>query len=183
MKKLTSKVFRTYNASFLMQIELRKITKNFKDYDKVDKVKKLKHLYDMANLKVAKLCNHQRAATTSSSNQLDKTNKQITEIKNKIAKLNREKKKKQEEGKKVTALNKKIATQQKKMQDLKNRKKIQTESKTLSAGTSKINYIDPRITIAFLKRNDMMDEIDKFFNKSQQNQFEWAMEVQDDFLF
>ena len=183
MKKLTSKVFRTYNASYLMQIELRKITKKFADYDKPDKVKKLKHLYDMANLKVAKLCNHQRATTTSSSKQVERTNERINELRLKINRLKREKKKKQNEGKKVTALNKRIVSHQKRMRDLKNKKKLQIESKSLSAGTSKINYIDPRITIAFLKRNNMMDEIDKFFNKSHQSQFEWAMDIGDDFIF
>lgn len=184
MKKLTSKVFRTYNASFLMQIELRKITKNFKDKDNnADKVSSLKYLYDMANLKVAKLCNHQKAVTTSNTKQLEKTNDQMSQIKAKINKFKREKKKKQDEGKKVTAINKKIATQQKKMKSLGNKKKLQTESKSLSTGTSKINYIDPRITISFLKQNDIMDSIDKFFNKSHQSQFEWAMSVDKDFTF
>lgn len=183
MKKLTSKVFRTYNASYLMQIELRKIVKNFIDLDEPDKVAKLKHLYDMANLKVAKLCNHQRAVTTSSSQQLEKTNDRINEIRLKINRLKREKKKKLDEGKKVTSLNKRIVSLQNKMRDVKNKKKLQVESKSLSAGTSKINYIDPRITIAFLKRLDIIDSIDKFFNKSQQSQFEWAMNVDYDFVF
>jgi DNA topoisomerase I len=183
MKKLTSKVFRTYNASYLMQIEMRKISKKFKNYDKPDKAKKFKHLYEMANLKVAKLCNHQRAATTSSSKQLEKTSEKINELRLKINRFKREKKKKQDEGKKVTALNKRITAHQKRMRTLKNKKKLQTESKSLSAGTSKINYIDPRITIAFLKRNDLMDSIDKFFNKSHQNQFEWAMDIGTDFMF
>lgn len=183
MKKLTSKVFRTYNASFLMQAELRKISQKFKDYDEADKITKFKHLYEMANLKVAKLCNHQRAATTSSSNALEKTNEQINELRLKINRLNREKKKKLDEGKKATSLNKRIANHQKRMRTLKNKKKLQTESKSLSTGTSKINYIDPRITIAFLKRNGLDDEMDKFFNKAQQSQFEWAMDVSDSFIF
>ena len=183
MKKLTSKVFRTYNASFLMQAELRKITQKFKDYDGADKVAKFKHLYEMANLKVAKLCNHQRASTTGSAKSLEKTNEQINDLRLKINRLKREKKKKADEGKKTTALNKRIANHQKRMRTLKNKKKLQTESKSLSTGTSKINYIDPRITIAFLKRSDLMDEIDKFFNKAQQSQFEWALDVSDTFNF
>ena len=183
MKKLTSKVFRTYNASYLMQIELRKISKNFKDYDKPDKVSALKHLYDMSNLKVAKLCNHQRATTTGNTKQLEKTNEQIQKLKLNINKLKRDKKKKQDEGKAITAINKNIASKQKKIKLLNNKKKLQTESKTLSAGTSKINYIDPRITISFLKQNNVMDSIDKFFNKSHQKLFEWAMDIDEDFTF
>lgn len=186
MKNLTSKVFRTYNASFLMQIELRKISTKFADYDesnKSNKAQKFKHLYEMANLKVAKLCNHQRAATNSTSNVLEKTNEQINTLRLLINRLKREKTKKQDEGKQTSAINKRIATQQKKMQVLKNKKTLQTESKTLSAGTSKINYIDPRITIAFLKRNDIFDSIDKFFNKTHQKQFDWAMDTDANYIF
>jgi DNA topoisomerase-1 len=183
MKKLTSKVFRTYNASYLMQIELRKITKILKDYDKPDKIQKFKHLYEMANLKVAKLCNHRKAETTSSSKNLENTNKKINDIRLKINRLNRERKKKQEAGKKITAINKRITSQQNKMKVLKNKKKLQIESKSLSTGTSKINYIDPRITISFLKNNNLMDSIDKFFNKSHQKHFEWAMDVDSNYMF
>lgn len=93
MKKLTSKVFRTYNASYLMQIELKKIIKSMNNYDKNDKITKIKHLYDMANLKVAKLCNHQREATKSSGVMIQKTLDKIEIIKNKINKLKKKKKK------------------------------------------------------------------------------------------
>lgn len=79
------------------------------------------------------------------------------------------------------AINKKIANLQTKLKTLKNKKSLQSEAKTLSAGTSKINYIDPRITIAFLKNLGLVDSIDKFFNKSQQNQFVWAMDVNSEF--
>ena len=95
----------------------------------------------------------------------------------------RDKKKKQDEGKAITAINKNIASKQKKIKQLNNKKKLQTESKTLSAGTSKINYIDPRITISFLKQNNIIDSIDKFFNKSHQKLFEWAMDIDEDFTF
>lgn len=183
MKKLTSKVFRTYNASYLMQLELRKITNKYKDYDKPDKLTKIQHEYDLANLKVAKLCNHQKLATKSSGQQLQKTQEKLKEHKSKLNKLKREKKKKIEKGLKTTAINKRIQTVQDKIKMVKNKKLIQTESKTLSAGTSKTNYIDPRITVAFLKSNNIIDGIDKFFSKTHQSQFEWAMSVPADFKF
>jgi DNA topoisomerase-1 len=183
MKKLTSKVFRTFNASYLMQIELRKITAKYKDYDKDDKLQKIKHEYDMANLKVAKLCNHQREANKSSTTQIEKTDTKISELKSKLRKLKKEKEKRLEKGSKTTAINKKIANLQEKIKLFRNKKTLQTESKTLSTGTSKTNYIDPRITISFLKANNLMDGIDKFFTKAQQTQFAWAMDVDSDFRF
>jgi len=132
MKKLTSKVFRTFNASYLMQIELRKITAKYKDYDKDDKLQKIKHEYDMANLKVAKLCNHQREANKSSTTQIEKTDTKISELKSKLRKLKKEKEKRLEKGSKTTAINKKIANLQEKIKLFKNKKTLQTESKTLS---------------------------------------------------
>lgn len=183
MKKLTSKVFRTFNASYLMQIELRKISLKYKDYDKSDKVQKLLHEYEMANLKVAKLCNHQKEVSKSSSSQLEKTDTYIKELKSKLRKLKREKDAKIENGKKTASVNKRIIAIQQKIKNLKNKKSRQTESKSLSSGTSKINYIDPRITIAFLKTNNIIDKIDKFFNKSHQTQFTWAFEADSDYKF
>lgn len=183
MKKLTSKVFRTFNASYLMQIELKKITNKYKDYDKPDKLIKMHHEYEMANLKVAKLCNHQKEATKSTGERIEKTQQKLSDLQCKLRKLKKEKDKKIEKGVKTTAINKRILTLQTKIKDVKNKKSLQTESKTLSAGTSKINYIDPRITIAFLKSNNLMEGIDKFFNKTHQKQFAWAIDVNSDFKF
>ncbi len=183
MKKLTSKVFRTYNASFLMQNELKKITAKYKDYNKSDKLQKLHHEYEMVNLKVAKLCNHQKVASKSSGQQLEKTHDKISELTQKLTKLKREKDKKIFEGKTTSGINKKIISLQQKIKNLKNKKTLQSESKTLSAGTSKTNYIDPRITISFLKTNGIFDGIDKFFSKTHQNQFTWAMGVEETFKF
>lgn len=183
MKKLTSKVFRTYNASFLMQNELKKITAKYKDYDKSDKLQKLHHEYEMVNLKVAKLCNHQKVASKTSGQQLEKTHEKITELTQKLNKLKREKDKKIAEGKTTSGINKKITSLQQKIKNLKNKKTLQSESKTLSAGTSKTNYIDPRITVAFLKTNGIFEGIDKFFSKTHQNQFTWAMGIEETFKF
>lgn len=183
MKKLTSKVFRTFNASYLMQIELKKISNKYKDYDKEDKLAKIHHEYEMANLKVAKLCNHQKVVSKSSGDKIEKTQTKLQELQTQLRKLKREKDKKIEKGSKTTTINKRIATLQQKIKAVKNKKSLQSESKTLSAGTSKINYIDPRITVAFLKANNLMDGLDKFFNKTHQKQFVWAMDVDESFKF
>jgi DNA topoisomerase I len=135
------------------------------------------------NLKVAKLCNHQKVASKTSGQQLEKTLEKITELTQNLKKLKREKDKKISEGKSTQGINKKILSLQQKIKNLKNKKSLQSESKTLSAGTSKTNYIDPRITIAFLKTHQIFDGIDKFFSKTHQNQFTWAMSVEETFKF
>lgn len=53
--------------------------------------------------------------------------------------------------------------------------------KTVALGTSKINYMDPRITIAWCKRNEV--PLEKVFNKSLLAKFKWAMEVEPPFAF
>ena len=43
----------------------------------------------------------------------------------------------------------------------------------VSLGTSKINYMDPRITISWCKRNEV--PIEKLFPKTLLKKFAWAM--------
>eukprot|EP00244_Chara_vulgaris_P013789 TRINITY_DN8163_c1_g5_i1.p1 TRINITY_DN8163_c1_g5~~TRINITY_DN8163_c1_g5_i1.p1 ORF type:complete len:109 (-),score=21.69 TRINITY_DN8163_c1_g5_i1:3-329(-) len=59
--------------------------------------------------------------------------------------------------------------------------RIKDELKTVALGTSKINYMDPRITIAWCKRHEV--PIEKIFNKSLLAKFAWAMEVSPDYRF
>lgn len=164
MKGLTSKVFRTYNASHLMQIELNKIAEqlNSRIGKTGDLLQEVKYLYNLANLKVAKLCNHQKILSQSASTSLSKINEKIKELKQKASKTE---------------------AQKKRLVTLKNKKKLATASKTLAAGTSKINYIDPRITIAFLKKMGLIDQISAFFNESQRKQFAWAIDIADTYKF
>ncbi len=55
------------------------------------------------------------------------------------------------------------------------------EMKTISLDTAKQNYIDPRISIGFLKKFKI--DIDKVFTKKLQERFKWAMEVDETFRF
>jgi len=47
-------------------------------------------------------------------------------------------------------------------------------NKEVALGTSKINYMDPRITAAWCKKVDL--PIEKIFNKTLQAKFPWAMD-------
>ena len=53
--------------------------------------------------------------------------------------------------------------------------KHKDDNKEVSLGTSKINYMDPRITVAWCKRNEV--PIEKVFSKTLRNKFNWAMAV------
>ncbi|CAD6504169.1 BgTH12-05903 [Blumeria graminis f. sp. triticale] len=52
-------------------------------------------------------------------------------------------------------------------------------NKEVALGTSKINYIDPRLTVVFAKKFDV--PIEKFFSKTLREKFNWAIDsIEDD---
>jgi DNA topoisomerase-1 len=53
--------------------------------------------------------------------------------------------------------------------------KNKEDNKAVALGTSKINYMDPRITIAWCKRREV--PIEKIFTKTLRSKFAWAMSV------
>jgi len=55
------------------------------------------------------------------------------------------------------------------------------DNKEVALGTSKINYMDPRISVAFCKRNEV--PIEKIFSKTLRDKFNWAMAVTPDWEF
>jgi DNA topoisomerase-1 len=163
MNDLTAKVFRTFNASNLFANELETITKKYMDYTKDDKFDLLLDGFNKANAKVALLCNHQKNISKNFNEQTDKLKEQIKAL--------REKKQNSKNPKKYES----------KIRTLKTKLGLKQELKNLSLGTSKINYIDPRITVAFMKTHDI--PIDKIFNKSLQEKFKWAFEIDKNFEF
>ena len=163
MKGLTSKVFRTYNASELFQKELTKINEK---YNKVDiNVSILMDEYNKANAKVALLCNHQKNINKSLKQQLEKINDTIKNYKQKLKTAK-------------SASKKKIREQIKKC---KSKRELKTQLKNISLGTSKSNYIDPRITVAFMKKHNL--PLDKIFSKTLREKFRWAFDVDQSYIF
>lgn len=55
------------------------------------------------------------------------------------------------------------------------------ENKTTALGTSKINYIDPRLTFAWCAKHDV--PIEKMFTKTLRDKFKWAAETPADWVF
>jgi len=59
--------------------------------------------------------------------------------------------------------------------------KHKDDNKDVALGTSKINYMDPRISVAWCKRNEV--PIEKVFSKTLRDKFNWAMAVTPDWEF
>ena len=68
-----------------------------------------------------------------------------------------------------------------KISNYKSKMELVKEMKNISLGTSKANYIDPRITIAFMKKHNL--DINKIFSKTLQEKFKWAFDVDENFRF
>ncbi|WJX43686.1 DNA topoisomerase 1 alpha [Trifolium repens] len=187
MPGLTAKVFRTYNASFTLDDKLAKDTK---DGDVAEKMV----VYNHANKEVAIICNHQRSVSKSHSAQMTKLNEKIDELQAVLKELkvdlDRARKgkppTKSSDGKSKRnlapeALEKKISQTNAKIVKMQRDMRTKEDLKTIALGTSKVNYLDPRITVAWCKRHEV--PIEKIFNKSLIAKFAWAMDVDPDFRF
>ena len=170
MKGLTAKVWRTYNASLLFQKEIDKIKED--QVSKINPNERLNYLiamFNQANTAVALLCNHQKNANSSLDNMLDKIDDRLKELK---------KKKNQEQEKKN---NDKVKNIEAKIKSLKLKKDTKLKMKNVSLGTSKNNYIDPRIIFSFIKKFEIPPE--KLFTKVLLKRFQWATKVDKDYKF
>ncbi|XP_041990284.1 DNA topoisomerase 1 alpha-like isoform X2 [Salvia splendens] len=151
-------------------------------------------VYQHANKEVAIICNHQRTVSKSHSAQMTRLNEKIDELKGVLEELRtdlaRVKKGKpplmRSDGKSKRNLNpdsleKKISQTTAKIEKMERDKDTKEDLKTVALGTSKINYLDPRITVAWCKRHEV--PIEKIFNKSLLAKFAWAMDVDPGFRF
>jgi DNA topoisomerase I len=158
LPNLTAKVFRTYKASSILQAEL---SENIPDPDDATHEKKL--VYDRVNIEVAKALNHKKMGGTSGE-RVEKLKEKIKEAK--------EKKKKSTTPKQKASAQKSIDT---------NTAKLEEAQYNISTSTSKVNYLDPRITVAWCKQGEV--PIEKIYNKTQLAKFVWAMETPAEWRF
>lgn len=180
MPGLTAKVFRTYNASITLQEQLEKLTKEN------DNITAKVLSYNRSNRAVAILCNHQRAAPKTHEKSMENLVVKIETKKEAVAKAEKEFKaiKKAKTGGKVEVDKKKKAVERLKdqLEKLETQQVDKEENKTIALGTSKLNYLDPRISIAWCKKYDV--PIEKVYNKTQREKFRWAIEMAGpDFVF
>ncbi len=61
------------------------------------------------------------------------------------------------------------------------RKQDKSDNKAIALTTSKVNYMDPRISVSWCKLKQV--PIEKIYNKSILVKFPWAMEVEKDFVW
>jgi DNA topoisomerase-1 len=168
MPGLTAKCFRTYNASFTLQQQLDKLT------NANDSIHEKMLSYNRANRQVAILCNHQRAVPKTHEKSMDN-------LKNKIKEKKKELKEAKEEREKARAakdkdrLDKKISRCKEALKKLKTNKTDKDENKQIALSTSKLNYLDPRISVAWCRKFNV--PIEKIYNKTQREKFQWAIEM------
>ncbi|XP_053321970.1 DNA topoisomerase I, mitochondrial isoform X2 [Spea bombifrons] len=185
MDGLTAKVFRTYNASITLQDQLKELTND------EDSVAAKILSYNRANRAVALLCNHQRALpkTFEKSMQnlqakIDAKEEQLKDAKKGLKKAKREHKDSQSSKSKKDMEKKKSLCDR--LEDQLMKLKLQAtdkeENKQIALGTSKLNYLDPRITVAWCKKFGV--PIEKIYNKAQREKFAWAIDMtNEDFEF
>jgi DNA topoisomerase-1 len=158
MEGLTAKVWRTYNASMLFQKELDKVNPNILEkMPESERINYLMSVFNQANTAVALLCNHQKNV----SSDIEKSVKQIEDA----IKKYKVRKQKTKDKDKIKLIEAKIIT-------LKMKKETKVKMKNVSLGTSKNNYIDPRIIFSFIKKYNIPE--DKLFNKALITRFDWA---------
>eukprot|EP00742_Colponemidia_sp_Colp-10_P003983 GILJ01004249.1.p1 GENE.GILJ01004249.1~~GILJ01004249.1.p1 ORF type:complete len:682 (-),score=165.09 GILJ01004249.1:78-2078(-) len=193
MPGLSAKVFRTYNASITLQKELAKTPTDISLNERVK-------FYNDANREVAILCNHQRSLPKNFQIQMEKMESKLEELKDQLQalkdhlaglegkkrKVKAEKKEDDEEKEKkmpadAEKTRKAIQRQKARIEDHELKMKIKDDNKTVALTTSKINYMDPRITVAWCKSHEV--PIEKNFNKSLRSKFPWAMYVEPSWQF
>ena len=149
--------------------ELKKITNRYLGKDVKQSI--ILDELNKANAKVAIIMNHQKNITKGYKDQLEKINESIKKVRSQLRKARKSKKKNCS----------KIDKLELKLKEKKSKKDVKMKLKNISLETSKANYIDPRITIAFIKIHDI--PIDKVFSVTLREKFKWSFDVNNDYKF
>uniref|UniRef100_A0A667XJN1 DNA topoisomerase I n=1 Tax=Myripristis murdjan TaxID=586833 RepID=A0A667XJN1_9TELE len=184
MDGLTAKVFRTYNASITLQQQLKELTTDENIPAKILS-------YNRANRAVAILCNHQRAPPKTFEKSMQNLQTKIDAKKDQLSDARRELKsakadakvRRDEKSKKAVETKKKAVQRiEEQLMKLEVQATDREENKQIALGTSKLNYLDPRISVAWCKKWGI--PIEKIYNKTQREKFAWAIDMADeDFEF
>jgi len=193
MDDLSAKVFRTYNASFTLQKQLDKFDVAKKEQFSQDDLVKF---YNDANREVAILCNHQKAESKDHGktmarleSQKDTMSKNIKLLQKHLGYLKDPSKgsikvKKDMEAKlpkDEISCKKRIAETKLRLDKFEKGMAMKDDNKCVSLGTSKMNYMDPRITVAWCKKVDL--QIEKVFPRTVRTKFPWAMHFKSEYMF
>lgn len=147
---ITAKSFRTLKACTVFQNELRKNPININE-----DVRQKIHFYNKANIEVGKSLNHQSDITIE---QLSKLSQKQNELELKLKSAVTEK-----------------AIEKARISLENHLNKIKEKNSNIATGTSKGNYLDPRITISWAKRTET--PIEKIYSNQFLTKFKWAMDT------
>uniref|UniRef100_A0A8C4ZYD7 DNA topoisomerase I n=1 Tax=Gadus morhua TaxID=8049 RepID=A0A8C4ZYD7_GADMO len=173
MDGLTAKVFRTFNASITLQEQLKKLS------NKSDNPSEKLLSYNRANRAVAILCNHQRAPPKTFDQSMANLQAKTWQP---TAGWNRWKRPDLSLSRLVERKKKAVERCEEQVLKMEVQATDREENKQIALGTSKLNYLDPRISVAWCKNMDV--PLDKIYNKSQRDKFAWAIDMTEaDFVF
>ncbi|KAG7265046.1 hypothetical protein CRUP_020173, partial [Coryphaenoides rupestris] len=181
MDGLTAKVFRTYNASITLQQQLKALT------SPEDNLPAKILSYNRANRAVAVLCNHQRAppktfekSMQNLQTKIDDKQKQLSTARKQLKSAKADHKASHDDKSKKTVEVKRKAVQriEEQLMKLQMQATDREENKQIALGTSKLNYLDPRISVAWCKKWDI--PVEKIYNKTQREKFAWAIDMAED---
>ena len=177
MPGLTAKVFRTYNASYTLDQELFKLAESDlrSEYTRTETTQ-LK-FYNDANYQVAILCNHSKTVSKGFDAQMDRIDTKRAEVEEELKETKKELKGKS--GADKDRLKKKVEALEAKISKIETEKQIKQKLAGVALGTSKTNYLDPRITVAWCRKFGDFP-ITKIFNKSLLTKFKWALDEADE---
>ena len=167
----TNKVFRTRLASHIMFEAL--MNSNIKIPINATK-KKIKILFNKANVKVADVLNHTRSVSMKAQQSLKKLKTQLKELKVKLKEYKKE-------GKSIKNITARILAKKESIE-------AKQDTKSVAINTSLTNYIDPRIVVAWTKKQasriKKKNERQQFFEKllasiystTMIEKFQWAIQ-------
>uniref|UniRef100_A0A3Q3ERF7 DNA topoisomerase 1 n=1 Tax=Labrus bergylta TaxID=56723 RepID=A0A3Q3ERF7_9LABR len=140
--------------------------------------------YNRANRAVAILCNHQRAppktfekSMQNLQTKIDEKQNQLSTAKKQLKAAKADHKASHDEKSKKTLEVKRKAVQriEEQLMKLQVQATDREENKQIALGTSKLNYLDPRISVAWCKKWSV--PIEKIYNKTQREKFAWAIDM------
>merc|ERR1719454_1693734 len=100
-------------------------------------------------------------------------NEKVKAVQTQLKEGEKDLKKAVQQGEDVTKLKNKV--EKLKAQELRmvTQAKMKEDNKTVALGTSKLNYMDPRVSVVFCKKVGL--DITKVFSRSHLDKFPWAM--------
>uniref|UniRef100_A0A1I7ZUY2 DNA topoisomerase 1 n=1 Tax=Steinernema glaseri TaxID=37863 RepID=A0A1I7ZUY2_9BILA len=134
--------------------------------------------YNRANRQVAILCNHQRAVPKTHEKSMENLQNKIKDKKKELKDVKEQYDKAKGNAKDREKLKKRYERVKEQLKKLKIQRTDKDENKQIALGTSKLNYLDPRITVAWCKKHEV--PLEKIFSKTHREKFRWAIDMADE---